>query len=184
MTGVESFLADELGDRADVISAALPGGRISGEENGWLVVARDQVAREQPDRVVLFMGANEGFGIGPRQCCYPAWVNAFADRMKAVLRTYRQGGRAEVVVATVPLPRLEARVGVMKATNEGIRRAAARIRGVRLLALDEYFTPNGFREKVPYRGRQVRVRDADGIHLNVSGQAIAARLIADALTER
>ena len=31
---------------------------------------------------------------------------------------------------------------------------------------------------IRYRGRYVRVRTADGIHLNVSGTAIAAKVIA------
>lgn len=177
MTGVESFLADELGDDADVISGVLPGGRLSGEENGWLRVAREQVARDRPDLVVLSIGANEGFSVDGRQCCYPAWVNAYAKRMRAVLRIYRQGGRAQVLVATIQLPRFPERVPVTVATNEGIRRAA----GDQVIALDEVFTPDGYRETMPYRGRRVRVRASDGIHLNASGQAIAARLIAAAL---
>ena len=35
-----------------------------------------------------------------------------------------------------------------------------------------------------YRGRDVAVRDADGIHLNVAGTAIAAKVIADELRHR
>lgn len=185
MTGVESFIADELGARADVISAVLPGGRISGEENGWLQVARDQVDRDHPDVVVLSVGANEGFGIPDgdrvRQCCYPAWVTAYARRMRAVLRAYRQGGRASVLVATIPLPRFADRTEVFTRVNEGIRKAAAGLGGVQVVAMDEVFTPDGYRETVPYRGRQVAVRASDGIHLNVSGQAIAARVIEAAL---
>ena len=43
------------------------------------------------------------------------------------------------------------------------------------------FTPNGFAEVIRYRGRYIRVRTADGIHLNVSGTAIAAKVIAAAI---
>lgn len=182
MLGVEDFLADELGDGADVVSGALPGGRLSGEENGWLRVAREQVQRDRPDVVVLSIGANEGFSIGERLCCYPAWINAYAERMKAVLRTYRQGGRARVFVMTVQLPRVANRTEVFKASNEGTRRAAAKVPGVTLLAMDDYFTPDGYRETIPYRGRRVHVRASDGLHLNVSGQAIAARIVARAVT--
>ena len=39
-------------------------------------------------------------------------------------------------------------------------------------------TPDGFRAVMPYRGRSVRVREADGIHLNIPGTAIAAKLVA------
>ena len=47
--------------------------------------------------------------------------------------------------------------------------------------MDLLFTPAGYREFMPYRGRDVRVREGDGIHLNVAGTAIAARAVAQAL---
>jgi hypothetical protein len=50
--------------------------------------------------------------------------------------------------------------------------------------MDELFTPDGFREVMPYRGRDVRVRAADGIHLNVAGTAIAAKVVAAELRKR
>ena len=54
-------------------------------------------------------------------------------------------------------------------------RAGRDIGGVRVLRMDLLFTPHGYREVMRYRGRDVRVREADGIHLNVAGTAIAAR---------
>jgi hypothetical protein len=36
---------------------------------------------------------------------------------------------------------------------------------------------------MPYRGRDVRVRERDGIHLNVPGTAIAAKLVAAAVRQ-
>ena len=47
--------------------------------------------------------------------------------------------------------------------------------------MDSLFTPDGFAEVIRYRGRYIRVRTADGIHLNVSGTAIAAKVIAAAI---
>ncbi len=60
-------------------------------------------------------------------------------------------------------------------------RAGTNMTGVTVLRMDRLFTPNGFTETIRYRGRDVRVRTADGIHLNVSGTAIAAKVIATAL---
>ena len=50
--------------------------------------------------------------------------------------------------------------------------------------MDQFFTPAGFRETMPYRGQIVDVREADGIHLNITGQVIAARIVAGALRKR
>jgi hypothetical protein len=47
--------------------------------------------------------------------------------------------------------------------------------------MDLLFSPNGYTDVIRYRGRYVRVRTADGIHLNVSGTAIAAKVVADLL---
>ncbi len=47
--------------------------------------------------------------------------------------------------------------------------------------MDQLFSPSGYTETIRYRGRDVDVRTADGIHLNVSGTAIAAKVIADVL---
>ena len=52
---------------------------------------------------------------------------------------------------------------------------------VSVLRMDALFTPNGFAEVIRYRGRYIRVRTADGIHLNVSGTAIAAKVVAAAI---
>ena len=44
--------------------------------------------------------------------------------------------------------------------------------------MDVVFTPDGYREVIRYRGRDVDVRDVDGVHLNVAGTAIAAKIVA------
>jgi lysophospholipase L1-like esterase len=52
---------------------------------------------------------------------------------------------------------------------------------VQILRMDLLFTPEGFRDVIRYRGRDVAVRDVDGVHLNVAGTAIEARIVAEAL---
>jgi hypothetical protein len=47
--------------------------------------------------------------------------------------------------------------------------------------MDVVFTPDGYREVIRYRGRDVDVRDVDGVHLNVAGTAIAAKIVAGEL---
>jgi hypothetical protein len=50
-----------------------------------------------------------------------------------------------------------------------------------VLRMDLLFSPDGYRETIHYRGRDVRVREPDGVHLNFAGARIAAREVVDAL---
>jgi hypothetical protein len=96
--------------------------------------------------------------------------------------TYRRKGRGRVIWLTLPIPKGPREVA--DAVNLSVVAASAGLARVTVLRLDEYFTPDGFREVMPYRGRNVRVRAADGIHLNVAGTAIAAKLVAAELRKR
>ena len=50
--------------------------------------------------------------------------------------------------------------------------------------VDQLFSPDGtYADVIRYRGRDVRVRDSDGVHLNISGTAIMAQLLAHAIQE-
>lgn len=44
--------------------------------------------------------------------------------------------------------------------------------------MDLIFTPDGYGDVIRYRGRDVDVRGVDGVHLNVAGTAIAAKVVA------
>ena len=53
---------------------------------------------------------------------------------------------------------------------------------VRLVELDEVFTPGGrYRKSMKIGGRRVRVRQSDGVHLNATGAELAARLVLEAI---
>ncbi len=190
MQGVESFLADELGDGAAVIGDVRPGIAIS-KGNQLRPVAREQVARLAPRTTVVSIGAAEGFamraaadGRRSHECCGGAWVAEYARRVREIMRFYRRDGRGRVFWLTVPAPADPQRIPVTAAVNRAIVRAGERLAGVRVLRMDLLFTPQGFREVMRYRGRDVDVREADGIHLNVAGTAIAARAVAEAIRKR
>jgi len=51
------------------------------------------------------------------------------------------------------------------------------------LRMDLVFTPDGYRDVISSRGRDVDLRDVDGVHLNVAGAVIAAKLVVPALGE-
>jgi len=188
MQGVDSFLADELGDSATVRSDIRPGTAIS-KPNRWPEYARSQVARYRQSTTVISIGAGEGFPLrtaaGEDQpCCGEPWVVEYARRARAMMRTYLRGGRARVVWLTLPLPRGTTRLPITTAVNVATLRAAGGLAGVHVLRIDLLLSPDGFQEVIRYRGRNIPVRTPDGIHLNVAGTAIAARAIYDALRTR
>jgi hypothetical protein len=169
--------------RARVRSDVRVGTAISKLSVDWLQIAAQQVAAHRPRDVVISIGAADGFAMTTPDaadvaCCGEGWIAEYARRVRAMMQTYAQGGRARVCWLTLPLPRLAAREEISRAVNEAILRAATGAAGVRVVRLDRTFTPDGYSDAIRYRGRRVRVREIDGVHLNVAGTAIAARIIA------
>jgi hypothetical protein len=186
MQGIDTFLTDDLGDTATVVSDVRPGFAIS-KANGWAPIAAAQAASLRPRTTVVSIGAAEGFPMrvadGSRHaCCDAAWVGEYSRRVRATIRAYLRHGR--VFWLTLPAPREAKAVPIFAAVNAAILRAAEGLVGVRVLRMDLLFTPAGYRDVIRYRGRQVRVREPDGVHLNVSGAAIAGRAVTKALRER
>jgi lysophospholipase L1-like esterase len=184
MQGVDNFLADELGDDGTVRSDIRIGTGIS--KSDWQEIAKAQVKRTKPRYTVMSLGVNEGFamttpGGAQVECCGEPWLAEYVRRVRAMMATYRRKGEGKVLWLTLPLPRAGAKTESIVAVNSAIVRAAKGLKGVRVLRMDALFTPNGFAEVIRYRGRYIRVRTADGIHLNVSGTAIAAKVIAAAI---
>jgi hypothetical protein len=147
----------------------------------WGKLSSKQVAKDEPDAVVVFIGANEGFpmpGSSGRkvQCCGPEWAAAYATRVRQMMRTYRQDGSARVYWLTLPFPRDKARQEIARAVNAAIAVGAGPYRAqVRPLDLVPVFTPGErYRDAIETGGRKHVVRDPDGIHLNGDGAAVAA----------
>jgi uncharacterized protein len=185
MGGVDSFLTDDLGQRANVVSDVVPGFAIS-LANGWAAVATAQVRRLRPTVTVISLGANEGFPMvtadgTTHACCDAAWVGEYAHRVRRIMDIYARGGRARVLYLTIPAPRDPARVPITTAVNTAIVDAAAGLRGVQVLRMDQLFSPHGYQPSIRYDGREVAVRAPDGVHLDVAGTAIEAREVLSAL---
>ena len=184
MQGVDNFLADELGDAGNVRSDIRVGTGVS--KSDWQAIAEAQAKRYKPRFTVMSLGVNEGFKMTTAAgaevaCCDAAWLDEYVRRVRAMMATYRRKGEGRVLWLTLPLPRGGPLTATITAVNGAIVRAAAGMKNVRVLRMDALFTPNGFAEVIRYRGRYIRVRTADGIHLNVSGTAIAANVIAAAI---
>ncbi len=188
MEGVSSFLSDDLGSAANLVSDVRPGFALSKDlaVNPWQPIARAQIARLHPSTTVISMGANEGLPMRAADgvqhaCCDEPWIAEYVRRVKQTMLTYRRGGRARVFWLTIVAPRSPARAPVFAAINRAIVLAGAQVPGVRVLRMDSLFSANGYQETIRDHGRDVHVREADGIHLNVAGTRIAAREIVRAM---
>jgi lysophospholipase L1-like esterase len=149
----------------------------------WRQHAREQVAGIHPDVTVMFLGANDGFPMAGVDCCGMPWVAEYARRAREMMRTYARGGRGRVYWLLLPAARGGLFRETFPAVNAALRLAAAGLENdVRLVELDEVFTPGGrYRKSMKIDGKRVRVRQSDGVHLNATGAKLAARLVVEAI---
>jgi hypothetical protein len=186
MMGLDSFLGDELGDLFDVRSDVRLGSALS-RTPFWPDHAVSQARKWRPSVTVMSVGA--AFDGSPMttpagetlECCEQPWVLEYARRVRGMMQTYARGGHARVYWLTVPLPRLEIAVPIALAVNRAAVIAGNGTPGATVVRIDQVFTPHGYQESIRFRGRDVDVREADGIHLNVSGTAISAAIVARAI---
>jgi hypothetical protein len=146
----------------------------------WPALARRQAAADRPDVTVMFLGANDGYPIGRAPCCTKAWIAGYAAREVGMMRSYLRGGRGQVYWVLLPPPRPAVFRKVFTAVNAATRIAAEQAGpGVHLVDVGKVVAPGGrFHSTIRWHGRTVSVRQADGVHLNVTGARIAAQLIA------
>jgi hypothetical protein len=149
----------------------------------WAQLSAGQVRRHHPDAVVVFIGANEGFPMpGPHgasvRCCTAAWASLYADRVRRLTATYRQGGAARVYWITVPTPRDPDRRRISRVVNAAIGVAVEPWRAqVRVIDTVPTFTPTGYRDAMDIDGVSTIVREPDGIHLNAAGARVLATIV-------
>jgi lysophospholipase L1-like esterase len=187
---LDAELARRLADQGvEVIRDPQVGTGISKVDLGdWGSISVRQTREDEPDAVVMFIGANEGFpmpepGGGEVECCDADWAAQYASRARQMMDTYRQGGEARVYWLTLPLPRDERRQEVARVVNEGIAVAAQPFRvHVRVLDMAELFTPGGdYRDSIEVDGDDRIVRESDGVHLNDEGAELAADRVLEAI---
>jgi lysophospholipase L1-like esterase len=189
MQGIDSFLSDELGDAATVHSDARPGSGVS-RGDFWTRLAASQTKRLRQRVTVISVGAaTDGMPLttpsGARaDCCDEPWVAAYSLRVRKMMRIYLRRGHARVFWLTPPLPAYPPRAQITNAIDDAVVRAATGLAGVVVGRVDRYFSPGGrFQDAIRYRGRLVRVRESDGVHLNIAGTAIVAQLLAPAIRQ-
>jgi hypothetical protein len=153
----------------------------------WGKLSVSQVTHDRPDAIVVFIGANEGYGLKyagrSYACCGPQWAAAYATRARTVMNTFRQGGAARVYWLLLPAPRDPARQKISRVVNLADTVASTTYGAqVRMLDMGAIFTPGGrYRDAMSVNGSGQIVRQSDGIHLNQAGASIAADAVLRAL---
>jgi uncharacterized protein len=154
----------------------------------WGQLSSSQAANDDPDAVVLFIGANEGYPMpGPNgqqvSCCGAAWESILQSRVGQMIDNYLNGGVERIYWLTIPTQRDPARKPIADDVNQAIRAEAAKRGGaVRVVDLIPTFTPgDAYRDSIDIDGKQTIVRESDGIHLNEDGSSVAADLVLQAL---
>ena len=180
---VDTFLRQRLGGPARLRSDAHVSTGISKPAMfDWVRQARRQAA-SRPDVTVMFIGANDGFPLGGVSCCGEAWIEAYAGRVRKMMRSYRRRRAGVIYWLTLPTPRDENFARIFRPVNAALERAARSFKEqVRLIDLRRTFTPDGrFHRTIRYRGHTVVARQEDGVHLSTKGAEIAASIIVRAL---
>jgi hypothetical protein len=175
--GLDAPLGVELAERADVRGEFHPGTGLSAPFSPWPGLPAKQRRAEDPAVTVIALGANEGSAMHGAECCGEAWSAEYARRAERLMRSYRR-----VVWLTLPLPRDDRKRDRTAVVNAAVVRAAAAVRGTRVIRLDELFSPGGvYRERIRHHGQDVQVRQPDGVHLTLPALSIIAALVADAV---
>ena len=150
----------------------------------WGLLSNKQVKDSEPDAVIMFMGANEGFpfpaaGGASIDCCSAEWAAMYATRARSMMDTYRRDGDARVYWLTLPAPRDPQRQQVARVVNAAIAVAAQPYRSqVRVIDLTDVFTPGGrYRAAMTVGGRETLVRKPDGLHLNDAGAGLVLDIL-------
>jgi lysophospholipase L1-like esterase len=155
----------------------------------WGELSTEQVKKFNPDAIVVFIGANEGFpmeGAGGKEteCCGADWAALYANRVRRMVATYRQNGDARVYWITVPTARAANRAPITRVVNAAVGVAVQPWASqVRLVDTNPIFAPKGYRDSMPVDGRDRIVRAADGIHLNEEGAQVLSETVLARLGE-
>ena len=161
------------------------------DEWDWVQVARDNVARNQPNLMLAWIGANDFRPLVDRgaHARYafgtPAFAEAYGAKVQAMTRDARERG---VTVAWIGLPNMRdtAFAGAARKLNE-IQEAAARQSGALWVpSWDVTSDPRGqFRPSLPGPNQtEQRFRADDGVHFSEIGYRTIARLAFASLAEQ
>ncbi len=188
MLAPELVLAARLKATARTIDDVYVGSGISSPlVIDWAKLPRDQVRAYRPDATVLSLGMDDSGDLpspdGPIHCCGEDFVAAYAQRARAIMRTYLRGGRGAVVWLNVPFARDPRRWPSETAVNAAVAQAAQALERVRVVDQAALLTPDGYEEYRTVGDATVRLRTRDGVHLTPFAAGLVSAPVLTALRQ-
>ena len=189
---MDSVIAQRLAPQGvDVVRDPKLGSAISDDEFvDWGQLSHAQVRDEDPDAVVMFIGAGEGYPLETPdgeevECCNAEYAAAYANRVRQVMRTYIDDPDKRLYWLTVPRSRNDRQWEISQVVNEAMKIAAVPwLNQIRIIDLVPIFTPGGvYRDSMEIDGEETIVRESDGLHLTQPGSELAADAVFERLTQ-
>ena len=143
-----------------------------------------------PEIVVMVIGGNDGWNMKDPsgrvvRVGTDAWVDEYARRVAAIMRTYLAGGVQAVYWSGPPMARDGLWNRLYGKVNSAAARAAASVARTQYVDLYRGTAVDGhYAEKVPY-GRHLiqHARQPDGVHWTLDGSLLPASLELAAISE-
>jgi hypothetical protein len=164
----------------------------TGLENEWYYNWFNGIKQDElqwhPQVTVMFMGANDGFGITANgqtaPCCDVAWSRLYAQAVERFSRTLTADDHGVVLWTTLPAP-LPA---TFRTLFDGVNRALVLARRampstIGIVPANAFFTPgNVYRNTMIWHGQTITIHEPDGVHLSAEADVPYAALVMHTLT--
>jgi hypothetical protein len=159
----------------------------TGLENEWFYNWFQGIDHDEllwhPQVTVMFMGANDGFGVTSdgqtAPCCDAEWSRLYAKAVERFSRTLVAGNRGVVLWTTLPAPLPP----TFRTLFDGVNRALALAQQampstIGIVPANQFFTPgNVYRNTMTWHGQEITIHEPDGVHLSASADVPYAELV-------
>jgi hypothetical protein len=156
----------------------------------WSIYAKQLIAQQNPEAIVVMMGGNDGQGFTLSDGTVltdgtAAWAQEYRRRVEVVMRIFADNGKRRVYWVPMPIPR-NAKLAVdYHLMDLAVADAAAVVPGVTDVNIVNRLSKNGqYSDYLPgLSGQTILARTTDGIHLSQDGASLAASLILQVLNK-
>lgn len=179
-------LIKEAGDVVDGDSKVEYGtGLVRDDFFDWPANIKAQLAKHDPEAVIIMMGGNDGQGFTLKggkvlKDGSPEWAVEYQRRATIMMQLITEGGKRHVYWVGMPIAKSARLAKDYELINNGLRAAASTVPGATFVDIWADFAPEG-RYTDFLDGTLVRARD--GVHLNRDGAALLTRKL-QALLDR